>query len=125
MKTLLKKTAIMTNLIIAFVCISTTETQAQTKWMYKMTMNDVTYKIYFEWVNGTISIQLYSSQTNKWSFATILAQNSDNSNGQTTYYKIKENTTGMIYELWSMGSPEQCIVKTNGGTWTYMLESKS
>ncbi|HYG51443.1 MAG TPA: hypothetical protein VD905_11095 [Flavobacteriales bacterium] len=119
MKKSIKQIAKVFGLVLFFFVIAPKQSEAQTQWTYALSLNNVTYKAHFATANGNMTIQVYDSNSNKWSFGTIVAQQAE-SGQNTTYYKVKVG--GTIYEFWAY-SNGSLLVKTNGGQWTYNLES--
>jgi hypothetical protein len=108
--------------IATFLLVGLGNASAQaTQWTYAMKSNGVTYKVNIQEKDGTVTIQLYDSKSNKWGRATVL-EKKVNSDDRYTYYKIK---TDYIYEIWIpfFTYDNSITVKGNGGEWKYTLES--
>jgi hypothetical protein len=120
MKKSLKKSFI-TFFVFLFVGIVGASAQ-KSQWTYAMKQDGVTYKIHFQQERGTLTIQIYDSNSNKWNWGTILEQKP--SSGDGGYYKVKAGN-GYTYHIWTYSSSSSLVVKVDGsqGQWTYYLES--
>ncbi len=107
---------------IVFLLVGLGSVSAQTKFTYAMQSGGVTYKVYIHY-GSTVTIQMYDSQNNKWGLVTILEKREpeEDEAGAGTSYKVKTGN-GSIYEI-STYTRSVVVSNSNGGQWTYNLES--
>jgi len=114
MKQFFAKIALTFFLAVGMLMLSNQEAAAQEQWTYSMVQGGKTYKIHFQQERGTLTIQLYDSVSNKWTFATIEA-----SNPEEGYYKIRAGN-GNRYEIWTHDDGTLDCSSGNSA-WTYYL----
>jgi hypothetical protein len=106
-----------------FFFIGINTASAQSQWTYSMSTGGVTYKIHFQQERGTLTVQLYDSKSNQWSWASMLESKPAPSSTSDTPGFYKFQAGGYTYQMWTYAASRSAIVKSGSSQWTYVLES--
>lgn len=117
----MKKTTKQITLFLFLVCATAFSSllKAQATYIY-IDENNNTNKIHFQQERGTWTIQLYSSTSNKWYFATIISSNPDKG-----YFKFKDGSN-VVYEAKTYNNGECWLKAQNYNTHlVYKIENQN